>query len=568
MAHPGTTLSNQQTMFDEVVWEVDHSPAGAPAPAAAHAVSGAPAGARPTLPGDDGRSPYWEFSYELNTTSGLRLTDVTVVDSQSAGSRENVFELVEFTDLAVGFTDGTSVAFNVGRAFSNPASSFQIKENGHRRSLHASLAADNLFQRGMKLTLVDNVLTGSGTCNVTLELSVVFRAAKNDFDPGGVPVALIVWPEVAFTWASEGASKRVKRFRGGVRLGLVNTMPHTAGMNMGTMANPANVASFFADSNAPYSQLRPSQLYDQLLRRPGAAIIGAPFGWNMVFDYMLANMTQEREIVGVYGPGDGLKYRMTSAGDRTRSYIWPDALLGPWDEILLAKADRQGAYDNIHVHAKMPDDSCHHAPIHAPFCGHSCIHMHWRWAKISSDGAAAAGWRYKGWSNPVSGGARAYSQADAPLTPPNQQVTVAICRQNATRYSDTNIINPAAPAALDALHKLMWYSVKVEDPNAGERQVIMAHGTGWAYRYANRNESDAVRGLAHAIANSLPIFGTETQPQLMDFFVNDVYPTFRYINGWLSGCTDQVPQGTWDIDRTQKNTFGVGSLPKVAMEAL
>jgi hypothetical protein len=283
------------------------------------------------------------------------------------------------------------------------------------------------------------------------------------------------------------------------------------------------------------------------IRATGAFYLGQPFGWSQVFDYVAGNLLQEREFIGTYGPAGGTKYR-GGAPARTLPYRWPGP--GDYPLIWVSKADRQGAYDNIHAHAKMPDpDSpCGNVQIHAPFCGHSCVHMHWRWSSVSSHGAARDGWRYKGWSDPVGGVPRANRTDNAPLVPPNQQVVVALCRPGAARFNDDHLINPAAPGALDPLRKLIYYYVVVHNPNAGEPQVILSHGIGWGYRYATPAESDAMDKLTDGIADSLPWSGTPNQAQIATFFEEDVYPTFRYVGGLTDltfDCTQQVPNGSW-----------------------
>lgn len=568
MAAPNAlrTLSTQTLMFDEINWNQasDDAPAGQPVAGPPVTISGKPAGARSGMSADP-RPPYWEFTYQLDHTSGLTFTNVVVRDTQSAGSTEDVFDRIEFTDFEVTFNDGTMANVDLTRAFANPASRFEIHTQGGTR--HTVSPNDDLYQRGVKLTLVDNVLAGSGgTCTVTMELSLVLRGAANDFDPGGVPVAMLVFPQIGYTWSSSGATKQVAQFRGSVKLTLKVKMYPS--MNM--TAPNENVASFFADSNTAMTDNNRKFNISNDVKSWFGSFKGLPWGWAMIFDYVLLDLHNEREIVAVYGPKDGNFYHNTTWGSRNRMYVWPPQILGPYRGINLDKADRQGYYDNVHIHAKMPDlDTCHNVQVHAPFCGHSCLHTHWRWTSISSNSALdKRGWQYRGWSNPPFGlPPVAHTQDDAPLIPPNQRLVVALCRRGATRFSPFNIVNPIIPLSLDPLYKMLWYCADIFDPAAGQRQVIYEHGSGWAYRYATPGESSSVNGLEHAIVgDNLPWFGTPTQAQLMTFFESYVYPTFRYLDTLLDPCKNQVPDGTYDEDVTQKDLFG--SLPRIQMERL
>src|SRR5579872_4034570 len=104
-----------------------------------------------TLGPEASRPPYWEFTWQLNNTVGLKLTNVNVRDSQSSGSTENVFDTIDFTDFSVTFNGGTTVPFDLTAAFANPKSTFSIREGGSRAI--PGFAPDLLFQRGLKLTL-------------------------------------------------------------------------------------------------------------------------------------------------------------------------------------------------------------------------------------------------------------------------------------------------------------------------------------------------------------------------------------------------------------------------------
>lgn len=573
----GKTLSTQTTMFEEIDWQddvlsaltrdVDVSVAGLPPGVS----MGLPATSEEAL---DGRTPYWEFTYRIDSAQGLNITNAVARATQrsttSTRSTERVFQRIDFTDLVITFTDGSSTNFNVGRAIAAASASFQFRRNGSRRTVRP---ADRLMQYGLLLSLTDNVLTGTGTCNVTLEFVVVFRGAINDFDPGGVPVAMGCYPQLGWTWSSAGCTKRVAKFRGSVRITADNVM---AGEHVGHGSGhppAANIVGLYTDSNTSFSSLgnlSPMVISPHSPSAAGTALGGMiadnrasiygvpamaarlrrqPASWGMVFDYLYANFQQEKEMVAVYGPNDGNFHVATTP--RRANYLWPSTPSHTdYNRYVIIKANRQGQYDNVHLHADMGrPDIYGNTQIHAPFCGHSCVHMHWRWSGIAAEGGGERTWYYKGWSDLAGGSSTAHSTASAPLVPPNQRVMVAICAPRPARFSADHIINPAAPAALPARNKMIWYCTDVIEPAAGQKQVICEHGLGWAYRYAMQNESEAVDGLAGYLFRTqfLPtlVSTPTTQAQMADYFEQRVYPTFRYVD-FFGTRVNQIPDGTYD----------------------
>lgn len=551
MSQPGTTLGNQTLIFDEVYWIDDPPPFSGFTMDTDKPVAGVPMklSVGGSLGSEASHPPYWEFAWQLNHTVGLKLTNVNVRDSQSAGSTENVFDTIDFTDFSVSFDGGPTVPFDLAAAFANPKSNFTIREGGTRTI--AGKPPDALFQRGMKLTLVNDVLSGSDTCIVKLELSVVFRGANNDIDPGGIPVGMKVWPQFAWTWLNTDdnkATKKVTSFRGSVRC-TVNNQMYTMG-GMSGMSASGNVSSVFTDSNnSMRGNQRGNILTGHSLKNTGAVIGGVPIGWALVFDYATPDLSKEIQVMAV-----GAVYPRTA-----RHYIWPDpSVLGSTTissgDIELDKAPRQAWYDNMHIHARMStNDAEGNVQVHAPFCGHSCLHTHWRWSSLSSNGATGGrGWAFRGWG--TGPGATAWSTDNAPMVPPNQIIFVSLCRRNATRASNGTIFNPGSPGALDPLYKMIWYEVTINTPNANEKQVVMDHGMGWAYRYTIPTENNTILklfALIHTFRVVMlgSIFAPSTQQEVADFFEKDVYPFFRYIDGVTdrSGkAINQVPTGDYN----------------------
>jgi hypothetical protein len=177
------------------------------------------------------KGPYWSFDGELNGTNGLKLTNVHIKElpgHHDGTASAPVFESIEFTDLKVFFADGTSEDFDIGPAFGDPLAIFETGEDG-------DYGMDDLFQRGVKLTLNQNV---GGVCPILVELSVVFRGPGADFEPGGNMRAMKVYPQIGLTWLG-GGSKRPISLRGAVRMIVA----------VESGAPSLNRASFFTDSN-------------------------------------------------------------------------------------------------------------------------------------------------------------------------------------------------------------------------------------------------------------------------------------------------------------------------------
>lgn len=581
------SLATQTTIFDEIDWA-----SGPPLPELIDQdvnVFFPPTGL--SLPlnlsgseeSTQNRIPFWQFTYRVDSNLGLVLTNIAARGTQRSApdgtlSTERVFSRIDFTDLVVTFDDGSSAPFNVARAMQAPTRSFQFRQNGSRRIVSPP---DRLMQWGLQLVLTDNVLTGTGECNVTLEFVMVFRGAVNDFDPGGVPVAMGCFPQLAYTWSAKGATKRVAQFRGSVRITCDNVMAgeHVGMSGMGGVNPPAaNIAGFYTDSNTSFENLgKPSSLNPVerwFIHRAnlygieaiGGQVMGVPATWGLLFDYIWSNFSDSKEIVGVYGPQDGNKFRATTP--RKASYAWPAASgVVAINSYVISKKDRQGDYDNIHLHADMGrPDKYGNTQIHAPFCGHSCVHMHWRWSAVAGAGAKSRAWYYNGWSNPMGGTPEAHTTPGAPLVPPNQRVKVAVCAPQATRFNKEDIINLNAPAPLPDRNKMIWYTADIlgmpneVGPAAGQKQVICEHGLGWAYRYSLRSECSTMDDLVAGMATLRWFAGTgpANQGEMADFFEQTVYPNMRYVD-WYGTRINQIPNG--DYDHTLEWGSSVDSIP-------
>lgn len=546
MSQPGTTLSTQRTKYNELAWKrqahhSSHIPKTLNMPALNTDFPVTPPLLEVSgMQGSHGFIPFWQYKYQINSREGLVISDINVRNSQELFSTEQVLTKIQFTDLFIYFEDNTKVEYDIAKVLNGSSGycDFFVGEAG-------KVGSDTLYQSGLKLLLDSHVLAPPHRCRVVLEMSVVFRGAANDIDPGSVPVGMKLWPQLSFKWVADESTKKVVKFSGSVKMSMINKM-HSSHNHNGTPPN-ANVASMFTDSNTAMSEdppvisiVHPSrrQYYPSHPLAGLVALINQPLGWGVLFDYTKLDIQTETEITAVYAPEDGNKYFGFTA--REQRYEWLPSPFSPG--IVVKKAPRQGMYDNIHLHAKMPNkDDKGNVQIHAPFCGHSCVHVHWRWSNISSTGLFGDD-RFKGWS-----GQKAYAVVDAPQVPPNQRVKIALCNHNANpgtggkSYSDASILNPSSNLPLDALKKMLWYRSEIFLPKSGESQVILEHGIGWAFRYSYPFESFAVNMLTKVLPDDLPhhILIIPTVHQMNQFFEESVYPSFRY-----KGNNDQVPPGT------------------------
>ena len=555
---PRRTMNQQTLQFQAITWQEDVVPLTEPTTLSGiQEVRGRPHWVAP-------EQPYWEFDWQLTPESGLRLTHGIVRNTQTGLpiSTESVFEEINFTDLQIAFDRilgtnqaGSLIDFDLQLGFSHPESRVWMRKKGVRQGT----PPDPLFQYGLILKLINDF---NGT-RVTLRISIVFRGSANDFDPGNIPVAMKFYPQIGWTWERTIFSgPTVNRFRGSIRITVNNRMEHGEHSHH---AEHGNAASLFADSN--------TSLID-LTRPSGGGVLDGtagffrgyffngsyPSGWGMVFDYGQTDLTTAKEYPVVYGPQD-----TSRLSNRERVYRWPPRISGQSTsdrgQFVIQKQSRQGYYDNIHIHARMSPYTNGDTQIHAPFCGHSCIHLHWRWSYVSTLGAGVRSWKFKGWSQGVQ--SRSNTTVGAPLIPHNQKLIVAICVPNQTRFSEENILNSDSNILLHGTNKMIWYCVDIYDVttdqnlrlNSGEQQVIMEQEVGWSYRYANPVESTAVNDLISAIEWNLtrlhvPILNITVFPplpldqaQMSDYFETIIYPRFRYIPGT---SINQIPSGTWN----------------------
>src|SRR4051794_4729083 len=98
MERPKRDLASQKLKFQEVRFATKRPEVAPVAATSPKAETGRPAGTPAS-------HPYWEFSWQITSDTGLKLTNLVGRDALIAGSAQTVAELVDFTDLKVLFND-------------------------------------------------------------------------------------------------------------------------------------------------------------------------------------------------------------------------------------------------------------------------------------------------------------------------------------------------------------------------------------------------------------------------------------------------------------------------------
>ncbi len=193
--------------------------------------------------------------------------------------------------------------------------------------------------------------------------------------------------------------------------------------------------------------------------------------WSWLFDYVHAEVTGTRPLVGCYSVKDTVNGGPANAF-RMAERDWPvqidqrpiiagGPLLKRRYTRLVEKRPRQGGFDNVHIHPNMGTDDTGTPIVPAPFCGDLCLHVHWRWGVVALRGAVDrelfAGWG----SGRMDRGA--HSHDAAPLIPPNQHLEVGLVKQTG--------------------QTLMQYVVRADDPDFNAFQVFLEQGVGIAFDY-------------------------------------------------------------------------------------
>jgi hypothetical protein len=313
---------------------------------------------------------------------------------------------------------------------------------------------------------------GRGNETVPLRVLVVLglgcAGERKDFEPGGVL----------------GAAKIIPHFMVMANYALRDI---TATI---TQARPARTAHTTMDGERMEAEFHAGLWTDSNDNRYGPPEM--PY-WQAIFDYfwvdpqtrlpmqMVKRSAPRREISGmlqvlhddvVAGPG-GSGYAGSTYRPRT-----------------VVKLERQGEFDNLHIAPRMllptalaskyPRSWPIQSVAMAPFCVHDCLHTHWRWGNPYFPlffGSGANKW-VKGWSRGV--GSRLgqpYRETGAPMVPHNQDVTVELLTPSSFRYT-----------------------AQAQAPAAGDWQVIMHHGSGYAMSWTNM--ADLAKNTVNILSGS------------------------------------------------------------------
>jgi hypothetical protein len=203
--------------------------------------------------------------------------------------------------------------------------------------------------------------------------------------------------------------------------------------------------------------------------------------WSWLFDYVLAEMTGTRRLVGTYstkdtviGGGPATSFRIAQrdwpvVADQkpvNLLHVDPTPLQRPYTR-LVEKRPRQGGFDNVHIHPNMGIDDNGQQIVPAPFCGDLCLHVHWRWGLVALQGAIDRQ-LFTGWgSGRMDRGA--HTTDGAPLIPPNQHLEVNLEKQTG--------------------QTVMQYEVRADDPDFNAFQVFLEQGVGIAFDYGGLDGS-------------------------------------------------------------------------------
>jgi hypothetical protein len=113
---------------------------------------------------------------------------------------------------------------------------------------------------------------------------------------------------------------------------------------------------------------------------PGIAPPRFPI-WNRVFDYAEPDLQREYAFVAVN------PFLVTKEDPFTVASFTPPSDVGQKKEFEIARCDRQGEFDNLHIHPYVGFDDPAGAGktgdqtksmVEAPIAADECIHLHWR----------------------------------------------------------------------------------------------------------------------------------------------------------------------------------------------
>ena len=479
------------------------------------------------------RGAVWDFKWSLDDTLGFKVTDLKLHDLPGViyAPTMNIFAQLGFRNLLVKFAGETGRALPFPEAFGNTKTPpvFEILSQpdnpkyiaGFRLSL--TWAIPNRWDVEAVLSFVvrdiNNDFDPGGAVNALKcypQLSMRYKR-----------------PAVA----TKAKLPKVEFLQGTIEMTPNNVIPTSLESiipgHLHHMANGDQSVALFTDSNASFWDSEFDWTKHSLvgiandnLLRPIANLFGAnrpgtpPFGiwtaewqsgrmlstvdwgsilepdsivgatarrahlffdkptlphWSWLFDYVQAEVTGTRRLVGTYSTKDTVNGK-SAATIRTVDRVWPaiadqktfsrevnqppKALERPYTR-KIEKRPRQGGFDNVHIHPNMGIDDSGRQIVPAPFCGDLCLHVHWRWGLVALRGAIDRE-LFTGWgSGRMDRGA--HTTDGAPLIPPNQHLEVNLEKQTA--------------------QTVMQYEVRADNPDFNAFQVFLEQGVGIAFDY-------------------------------------------------------------------------------------
>lgn len=520
--------------------------------------------AKGTAPG----APFWTFQLDCSKSTGLRAQNIRVKDGSHTTDvlREIAFHPDVIVKLERQEKADDGKWKDAGNALVTVKPNEGIHELYHSEGGAITKADEKTikgkvvyaYQRGFKSgsTTVVKWTDGTPAVDLTVDRSLVFLNLLPNIEPGRLVEGLYLYPELTSSWQQHsGVAANVRYTVIFVRAALKTSVnvKHPSGHGSHGVHSTETVASFFVDNNGP----------------PGLP------DWGSTFGYHYPDAKEEKLINAVRHEPGGKELK-----NRDVKFVWTSG--ADVKDATVVKFGRQLAYDNIHIHAQMgaikgPGGALL-TQVHAPFCVHSCIHMHWRWG----DGIAKLGYvegneyssKFYGWGKKTLGmrgflpvrdkTSRPKSVAGEPMIPPNQDLAVALAHPGSVPFDHSlSPISKSSPKEIQhSDEKVIWCIATVNKPRANLNQVFFSNGLGYAVRLymSFGNVGAALLGTGPAmdidnkmfwlawkygvdepeIDDSLPI---DKQRDQFEEIVGHLYARLRYEN--YPDVSEEASFGKW-----------------------
>jgi hypothetical protein len=174
---------------------------------------------------------------------------------------------------------------------------------------------------------------------------------------------------------------------------------------------------------------------------------------------------------------------VTKTGPFTVAGFNPPSDVGQKSVFEIARCDRQGEYDNLHIHPYVGFDDPAGAGktddqgkpmVEAPIAADECVHLHWRWGKNLPGSAITPN---------LAKALRGYSKDNqpnftdgAPLIPANQTLRIKISKSRLTAAEAAKDNSDDSSEALDISATGVWYCAVVANPAPSAMNLFFGHG--------------------------------------------------------------------------------------------